>query len=154
LGDNGYGFFSRNDLPNDSVPGYLWNILPAVQWTAADGPLALTLPATVPVVIHVTSNGQPIQGAVVSSGDHLTSTSFTLRAATGGAAAIVTTADFQPGYATTNLDGDATLFVYPTSGQTFTVTASAVFQGVTLTGTVSGVPADGTPQTASVAVGQ
>jgi hypothetical protein len=139
LGDNGYGFFSRNDLPNPRLPGYVWTISPTIPWTAADGPLALTLPATVPVVVHVTSGGQPVEGASVSSSDHLTSTSFTLRQATGGAPAITTTADFMPGNASTDANGDATLYVYPTGGQTFTVFVSKGVQGVSLVASATGV---------------
>lgn len=154
LGSNSTGFFSRNDAPNAHVPGYIWNISPTVPWSASDGPLDLTLPPVVPIAVHVTSGGGPVQGASVSSSTTLTSAPFTLRAATGGAPAITTTVDFYAGAATTDVHGDATLMVYPTVGQTFTVDASAVFQGVTLGASSSGVPTNGNPQSVGIVLGQ
>ena len=50
---------------------------------------------------------------------------------------------FTPGSAVTDANGDALVIVYPTSGQTFTINASGTFNSVSLTGSMTNVPADG-----------
>ena len=138
LANFGYGFFNRNDLPNPRIPAYVWNISPALEWTAADGQLDLTLPAVIPVTVHVTSGGLPVADASVSSDTMLTSMPFILREATG----TVTTANFRLESTRTDANGNAVFYVWPTDGQTFKVYASTSIHGVSLTSTIEGVPTE------------
>ena len=140
------GFFNRNDVPNPEIPYYVHNITPALAWTLNDGPLNIQVPAVVPVNIHIESGGTPVQNAFVYSYQNLTSTAFELVA---GDASTSTTAKFRPGEVKTDANGDAVLYIWPTAGETFDLSVSADVTGATLTGTITGIAADGTTKSVS-----
>jgi len=102
--------------------------------------------------VHVTANGQAVAGVNVGSNTYLTSSSTELRAAAGGNPAVNATFGFIPGGATTDANGDALVIVYPTAGQTFTMSASGSFNGVSLNGSMTDVPADGQPHSIAFTV--
>ena len=151
LREDSQGMFSRNDVPNPRIPGLIESFYGlTIPWTSADGPLALTLPSVVAITVHVTTNGEPVEGAVVSSQNVLTSLPFTLCAAKG----IVTTADFRPWITKTDAQGYATLMVWETDGEVFDIDATAMFSGVAIHGTGIDVPADGAEHTVEIVLVQ
>jgi hypothetical protein len=101
------------------------------------------MPNTVSVIVHVTANGLPVSGMNVRSESGLNSSSNELLAANGSNPAVNATFTFNPSSATTDANGDAVITVYETDAQTFTISASGAFNGVNLSGSMTGVPADG-----------
>jgi hypothetical protein len=101
------------------------------------------MPNAIPIIVHVTANGLPVAGMSVSSPTSLQSSSTELVAANGANPAVNASFQFTPGSAITDANGDALVIVYPTSGQTFTINASGTFNNVSLTGSMTNVPADG-----------
>ena len=142
---------SGGDNTSIQLPGYpctYGDIDASVPWDSTQGPLALKLPDVHRVRVHVSSGGVAVAGASVSSGSRLRSTTFELSAASGSRAAVNATIPYVPTYAgggekITDVNGDVALNVWGTNGQTFSVSASGQFNGVTLNGSMSNVPADG-----------
>jgi hypothetical protein len=135
----------------------------AVAWTESEGPLALTFPTAHQLTVNVTSGGEPVEGASVTTnqgGDNgygaQLSSAFTLRAATDTTNAVVDQVGFNSlnrwGSAATDANGDAFMWVWPTDDGTIQLDASATFQSASIHGTMTGVPADGQPHSVAFTI--
>ena len=127
-----------NNPANPAIPGLVKCVDP-VAWTFTDGALDLTMPTASPIAVQVTSGGQPVSGASVNVSADLTSTAFDFLPG------ISRTVGFMPswGARTTGASGALDFRFYPSTNTTFDVTATAVVNGVTLTGSLLHAPASG-----------
>ena len=125
-----------NNPANPQIPG-LVRCVAATTWTSADGALDLTMPTASPITMNVTLDGQPASGATVNVSADITSTAFDILPG------VSRTVGFMPtwGARTAGASGMLDFMFYPSTGATFSVTASKVVSGVTLTKTISDISA-------------
>ena len=159
--------FDRNQRdvwsPDPMTPWWFWEgSTSRVTWSSDEGPLELQLPTAVPLVVHVTSGGEPVADATIKTDEGgrgygtQRSSEFVLREATDSSAEVRSTIDFNPlnrwGSIRTDANGDAIMWVFPTDGGTIRLDANATFRGANLVGRMTGVPADGQPHSVAFTI--
>ena len=159
--------FDRNQRevwsPDPMTPWWFWEgSTTRVVWSSDEGPLELQLPTAVPLVVHVTSGGEPVADATITTDEGgrgygtQRSSEFVLREATDTTPEVRSTIDFNPlnrwGSIRTDDNGDAVMWVFPTDGGTIRLDANATFRGANLVGRMTGVPADGEPHSVAFTI--